>query len=120
MSPYTLHFFLVLLVVWDSDSRAAFCSDLDRVFLQGAQCPTQKKIFLELSDGDGPCFASTYLSYFFRVPPCPPYTIAFFVFFTRGVSQGCSASNFLGHFFRVTSCHTYTLEKILFYFWFRY
>ena len=68
--------FLVLLVVWDRDSPSAFCFDLARVFLQDATMPLhQFFLFLELYDGDGPPFASTNIRYFFRVPPCPTYTL---------------------------------------------
>jgi len=72
--------------------ESAFCFDLSRVFLQGATTHPlhHRKVAwtwlqdllamnvcgwdstMELARGH---YASTYLGYFFRVPPCHPYTI---------------------------------------------
>ena len=80
--PYTIEIFLfmVLLLVWD-ETTGGILLRLSQGISSGCHhAPTTKKLFLELSDGDGPLFTSTYLRYFFRVPPCPHYTLEFLIF----------------------------------------
>ena len=91
--PYILIFFYLSLV-WEGDIARAlcFCFDLSMVFLQDATMPplhpgkffsftgavicVEKRVMVRRD----PSFVSTYLGYFFRVPPCSPYILDFLFF----------------------------------------